>query len=584
MNGIKKNYNILRKSNIALGVFLSILVILFYIVYSAPYWNNNINWQDINVNNMQLTKNGPKYSLIDGYIISDNGKKKIKFEINPIVLYRNSRLLQLAMFRASEEESPLFVDSNFGDQSFQDSVANLNRVNKILQEELEIDTTGLPIGFLGSLDKLSKTKKDFKNEVNLDNANKIINAYKNTNNEYLSDSKALLGLINKSDLKSSYFAQGGAVTSKNIIASDIRLIIKNSAENRKKYVSRQACLNISLAFCKRDILNFEAKNITPHPNNIKAKSIISPDDYPSIKDTDKLAFKGPYLIESNCWLDSTKDNSHLLYLVEDTTTGLTKVRPEFADRVYYQKITLENRGPFLYKQFQKKNMEWEMVILNSPYACNDLRYYGEISTVDNFYKKYPEPLIYNSDEFSKDEFGNPLIMGIYNAEKDFYTSEYLSNVSLNILSEKYKEYYVDCIKNHKNFNPLLSKEGLIRRINLIDSKLSYYPEILNYQIYLLDMYSQTNGQRLRESVADKPGYDSYFYLMHNFYSLSFLSHSPHTYPKNDLKYIDINSSIIRSDIVNMEDIKKILSPEQINKINSINRNRIVNEVSKYEIK
>jgi hypothetical protein len=551
-------------------------ITLFYSLYSTPYWYRNIVWRDIDISNLKIDNSDHTYGLNHGQISVDGVSRSAKFEINPFLILKNDKVIRLAMFYQNQKEDPLFVGNQVDQSEYKDSLSELERVNTKLKASLGFSESGLPLGFLKSTLDSQGIQEKFEESPTLYNAGSLIGAYKNTNQKYLEDVSRLKKLITDSKISANYFSENGAVTSKKIIMDDISSIVANNKKLSDDILQRENCLKFSSLFCERKIIKNQLtlKEI-PQSNREKDAEVIKPEDYPSLKDTEKLKFYGPYSIHTSCFNNEYDNNRHLFYLVEDKDTDFVKNFPEFANNVYYQEITLENRGPYLYKQFKKKGIDWEGLRLNTPYSCNDLEYQTQISTLDGFVKKYDKPLITGEKQ-------GEIFAQVVATEKAFYSLDIKDDLLLENMGIAYGNLYSKVINNE---NTIASedqyfrgiKEELLDRLLIIREKQLGFPRILNYHKFLLEMHCETNGFKLRDPKSEDKTYDSYFYLMRTMYSLNFLNFSPSTLREGRLKYIDPSKSKIRSDIKNYKEAVEILGIDKVKKLNTSNRNRIVND-------
>jgi hypothetical protein len=546
----------LGRNYLWIALIALIAIGVFYAFFSAPYWNTSIMWRDLNNDNLQ-------------------------FELNPVKLLKNDRKIKNLLASQIEKEDPLFMGPELNDKEYQAAVENFNNVNDLLKKELQLPESSLPINFLTQTVKLDSAKRTLVTEKSYDSLESLMQEYKKTNRAYLDDARHLKRLVEGSNIDNKYFAQVGAVTSKEIILDDINSIINNGKLLDREISDRLWCLKVSPLFCKRSVLANKVEKIEK-PESEKDLGIMAPEKLASLKDESKLSYQGPYAIYSGCWNKEFDGTKHLVYVVEDTTTEYTKYLPVFANNIYYQSITPENKGPFLYKQFAKKGIEWEVTNMFTSYICNDLEYQADLGTLNKYIKTYP-------GKISGLIGGEEARVRVIDSESAFYGAEIKDYVDLYNLGIAYRNLYRDIILSEKGASNRDSKvaelkEALLIRSQYILGRESALPEIINYQTYLLSMYSQTNGLKLREKPTDTEGYNSYFYTMRNSYSINMLSFTPYTMRREKLRYINADQSRVREDMKDYAQMLSDFGAEAVRKINESNRNRIVNDAIEVPIR
>jgi hypothetical protein len=560
--------------------FLFIFVSAFYLFYSLPYWKSSILWRDIEVSGIKLNDDGPEYRVSKGILFKDNEQREIKFELNPVKLLENDKVLRLAIFYQITKEDPIFMGPGLNIDRYNKSLENMERINSELKNDVGLKDDLLPISYLKETAEVLDKSNKFNNSVNFNYARDLLFSYKKTVKEYFNQSQGLGKVINESNVPVSIFNQAGGVTSKEIILSDIDKMSLNSKKLNKEIANRDRCLNISTFFCNR-VIEEKFLGTSLKDNSDNNVDILAIEDISYPKDIGESIFSGPYKITSLCFKKENDIHDYeYLYVVENEGPNGKRNTPRIATNNYYVKV-----GPgddILSRTYRDNGFDWRFESMVNSYHCNDTSYHTDLATINYFYKNYNNKNLFSDynkiQNFSKfsEEMKNNIIRAS-NSEKKFFNSKYPSQSELDELSLSYQNLYNNIIIG-ENFEPNTElyrnifsyKEEILNRYLIINSRFADFDSVLNYFYFSLEGYSELAK---RDTIINR--HIPYTYLMRNNYSIMFLNFSPSLWHLEDkLVYLDKDKTKIRSDVKDIDQMLSEYSKDYLDKINNFDREQV----------
>lgn len=561
-----------------------VLAALFsYLFFSYFYFSKSLFWKDINVEGLKLKENGSNYDVVNGDLTKDNTKRKLNYEINPLKLIENDKVLRLALFYQITKEDPLFIGPGLDKEQYKKSIDRLEEVHKNLLNVTGFKENIIPIDLLKKTAEVMEAQDNFEKDKSLDNARLLLRKYKEINKIYKNEATNLGNKLKDTEIASSsgMFMQYSSVTSKDIILSDFEKIIKNYNFLAKEIKKRELCLNFSTYYCKRSSIkeNLE-KETKVEPEKEENVRILGNGEIYYIKDPKELTLSKPYKITSSCWRGAGDENGyHYLYEMEEYANGIKRLIPKIATNNYYIELGKGGVG----KQYKRHGLDWRIALLTTPYACNDLEYQPMLATINAYYKKYKDKNILSdlkteTKEKLPKEYKKIIEDGA-DAEEIFFQEKFPSERTLNSLSLYYAKIYSFIINEQQMgnkeewLNDLSNiKDELLKRHLFIQRKFGDFEGVISLFSYFLNSYLQTTDF----STGNK---EVYIYYLRNSYSITFLGFSSSVWRSAEpLQYIDQDKSKIMDGIKDYDEMIKEFGKEYTDKITNMPRALIWYEI------
>ncbi len=417
--------------------------------------------------------------------------------------YLNSEERRLELFYEWMREEPVFYFSTLDIENYRESVSRLKNEEEEFLEMFNWESNVFPVSFLFAVASTSENYLLFERDKTLDRALVFLNSLEESVTYYEKEARSLKEILPRV-LDDIYRVSigGKAFTTKDIAISDLDKILANADFVRKEIEGRKKCLTKSSIYCKKDFSN-DLKFVETENKDWELL-----DD----KDIFELYFKemsGPYEINSLCW----GEESSLLYTEEDCPAHLDYCmqisRP--ATELYLRRIQPVDE---YYQYLMDMGAEVISDRATNAYVCSDLEFKPKISTINYFFNKYKDSLIFGDEAI---DFYGLEIRG-RELERDFFMSDYPSEDSFENLASFYKYAHKEIKKNNPDSQILSSLE---ERYKIMSEKIVNFDKVVN------SVANNFFSLKIRYSKIDPVQVSEYYvYSSRSNYSLFFFAFSP----------------------------------------------------------
>ncbi len=460
----------------------------------------------------------------------------------------------LARFYLWTREDPLFTSPDLNSESFLEAVNALELEEKAYLSFLKKNERIFPISFLKDIVTVSIAHNNFVLSPSVSNGNKLISAYKKTQEDYEKELRTFVKSIQSSkDIDSNVQFMGlSSSTNVKIIISDFTKLEKNAEELKNEIVARENCLKDGIG-CKRPA-SFLEKPVLPNEAFSFSKNEILPLDllFNSWMTDEKGS--GPYIASTGCFgQKDNKDPYYLFYVLTgrekrtilEYKKKLNTQTEKIATEIFYRKIG--NELNTLDEPLVKRGISMMRYYETNIYTCVDSSYKNKLAALDKFYLKYKENRLFDGSLNMKalDEE----VRGVFEegalAEKKFFDSEFPADTDAEYLARYYGYVYGKMVnwgiegrfQGKEWFRSVFSK-----RDEFITRYLEYTRRMGNVDEILAETVGQFSGFRIRTILGNLDNF-SYALPFRNMYGLTYMPFSRSFYRlPEQLTYINKDSS------------------------------------------
>ena len=188
-----------------------------------------------------------------------------------------------------------------------------------------------------------------------------------------------------------------------------------------------------------------------------------------------------------------------------------------ANQVYFRK--LDQNDPFD-KERIAEGQDWSWFGETNSYMCPNLEYQATLATIDFFQNEYKKPIL---GTLSLEDFGadKESIKKMVEFEKEFYSSNYVTEENFDKLKNVYFAAYGLIKKNSLDLEKVPEKEKILERGLTMERKLVNMPKVLNRVLLFLQGTYVRDKEIIKEQKIGLENFRLSFLTTRSTYSLLF---------------------------------------------------------------